>query len=154
MFSPFLNVSTASCPCSVQYSLKLIGVLKILPVLSPYTPCSFVLSSSSLKGVDKFTCCISFCFVSVADVITFSLLPSFHHSLCLHSRVYHCFGKLVHGCLIFVGKFVLIPASENPPLAVPILDVSLLQSVCHLVNCLGKERMVKKLEKPPQEASA
>lgn len=153
LFSPFLNVSTASCPCSVWYSHKLIGVLKILPVLSPCTPCSFVLSHSGLKGVDKFTCFISFCFVSVADMVTLFLLHSFHHSLCLHAGVYHGFGKQVQRCLIiFAGKFALIPASKNPPLAVPVFSPSVY--MFHLVNYLGKEGMVKKLEKPPQEVNA
>lgn len=117
--------------------------------------------SVGLTGVDKITCFISFCFVSVADMVTLSLS-------CTHSTTHPaftliftivCFGKLVWGCLIiFAGKFSLIPASKDPPLAVPVLNIAFVfppsVCLCHLVNCWGNEGMVKKLEKAPQEVNA
>jgi len=109
--------------------------------------------------MDKFTCFISSCSVSVADMVTLSLLPSFHRSPCLHSGVQHRFGKLVGRCPIVVAcKLAFILASKNPPLAVPGLDIEFVFSpsvcLCRLVNFLGKEGLVEQLQKPPPEVNA
>lgn len=75
--------------------------------------------------MDKFTWCISFCFASVAPVVSPPPVHSFRHSPCLHPCAYCHFGKLIWGFLIiFAGKLALITASKNQLLAVPGLDIA------------------------------
>lgn len=110
--------------------------------LTPHFFHLFEFECVGLKGVDKFTCSINFCFVSVADWV--------HPSPCLHRGVYHHLGNWSAVFSVFTGKFSLVLTAKSPHLPVPGLDIAFVISPS-FVLVIWSIVWMKKVEKTPQE---